>query len=442
MKLHSFLMSMTISGVKNISSPVTISFIKSKNLKRFDPTHDRVRAIYGPNGSGKTAITTGIWLVRALLLTPGFLFSLGEEYFANVLNKDHPAFSFSADFCLVSEKKADEPGVNAVYRYSIEIDGSDISDVHIVQESLGCLKGRYGKEPTFLPVFKTYDGKLTMFEGGHGKIKEEAQNIVRKESLLPLLLNHYQRNEVKVPDNIAALIRFASQLIVITNHEDDHSAYFQISKKRFNELLSMPEGQIKDMLRRSGSPASQSTYLIKKKDIGNFEKYLARKTKFIRLFKPDLKKIEYRKVEAKDYFECTEVLDYGSYSVSFDFESAGIQKLMGLYSALDAAINGKIVFIDEIDTSISGPYLQKLVEFMNEYGQGQLCFTAHNLEPMKVLSDHSGSIYFLGVNGEVTSWKKNANYKPYILYPEGMVKGIDFDIDSFDFIAAFQSGER
>jgi hypothetical protein len=56
---------------------------------------------------------------------------------------------------------------------------------------------------------------------------------------------------------------------------------------------------------------------------------------------------------------------------------------------------------------------------------------------MVPLSKPKKSIYFLGDNNEFFPWIKNGNYKPYNLYPEGMIKGIPFNVDSFDFMKIF-----
>jgi hypothetical protein len=72
-----------------------------------------------------------------------------------------------------------------------------------------------------------------------------------------------------------------------------------------------------------------------------------------------------------------------------------------------------------------------------EYGEGQLCFTTHNVGPMEVLKRHKKSIDFLSTNGKVTSWVKNGNYSPSHLYRNGMIDGSPFNVDSIDFIPIF-----
>lgn len=118
-------------------------------------------------------------------------------------------------------------------------------------------------------------------------------------------------------------------------------------------------------------------------------------------------------------------------------EGSAIKRLLSVFNYLNDASKGDIVFIDEIDVNISGVYLQKILQFLTQYGNGQLCFTAHCLDQMYVLNEFSKSIYFLNDNCKTLSWTKNDNYKPYILYPEGMIKSISFQIEPSDFIKMF-----
>ena len=82
-----YLISITIQGIKNITKPITVRFYKKKSLKDFDPSFDNVRAIYGANGTGKTAFVTSIWLAHELLNSKDAITLLGNEYFHNILNK-------------------------------------------------------------------------------------------------------------------------------------------------------------------------------------------------------------------------------------------------------------------------------------------------------------------------------------------------------------------
>ena len=58
-----YLLSLRLSGIKNIENNVQINFYKKTLDKTFNPDNYRVKAIYGENGSGKTAIVTAVHIL-------------------------------------------------------------------------------------------------------------------------------------------------------------------------------------------------------------------------------------------------------------------------------------------------------------------------------------------------------------------------------------------
>jgi AAA15 family ATPase/GTPase len=117
-----------------------------------------------------------------------------------------------------------------------------------------------------------------------------------------------------------------------------------------------------------------------------------------------------------------------------DYESTGIVKLIQLFDLFSLAMNGMIVFIDEIDSNINDVYFCKLVEFFTLYGKGQLCFTTHNTSPMSVLKSKKNSIDFLSSDNMLIPWKKNGNFAPENLYRHGMIERLPFNIEPEDFL--------
>ena len=124
-----------------------------------------------------------------------------------------------------------------------------------------------------------------------------------------------------------------------------------------------------------------------------------------------------------------------------DVESVLSKLLQAADNDVDRAEHG-IVFIDEFDSNIHDVYLCALLEYLMEYGKGQLCFTTHNVGPMDVLKHHKKSIDFLSEDHEIYSWTTSGNYSPSKLYRNGMIEGSPFNIDSIDFIGIFGSGEE
>ena len=131
---------------------------------------------------------------------------------------------------------------------------------------------------------------------------------------------------------------------------------------------------------------------------------------------------------------------YDGYKISTEYESTGIKKLIRLFAYIDEMVQGGIVFIDELDSNLHDVYLCALLEYLMEYGQGQLCFTTHNVGPMDVLKRNKKSIDFLSDNHKIYPWRTNGNYSPSKLYRSGMIEGSPFNVDLTDFISVFGSG--
>lgn len=102
-------------------------------------------------------------------------------------------------------------------------------------------------------------------------------------------------------------------------------------------------------------------------------------------------------------------------------------------------VQGEIVFIDEFDSNLHDVYLCALLEYLRDYGKGQLCFTTHNVGPMDILKRHKKSIDFLSIDHKIYPWTTNGNYSPSRLYKSGMIEGSPFNVDSIDFIGVFDS---
>ena len=125
---------------------------------------------------------------------------------------------------------------------------------------------------------------------------------------------------------------------------------------------------------------------------------------------------------------------YEDYSFDTEFESRGIKKIIDMYDYLDAACNGDIVFVDELDSYINDIYLDKLVEYFILYGEGQLCFTSHNLSPMDVLKEIKNSINFISSINTVHVWANNGNLSPINSYKNGFIADSPFNVEASDFL--------
>ena len=82
-----YLLNVRMSGIKSIKNEIRLDFYKKTVDKNFDPDKFRVKAIYGENGSGKTAIITGIKIFQDLMLSNQYLNeSKNQRFLDEIIN--------------------------------------------------------------------------------------------------------------------------------------------------------------------------------------------------------------------------------------------------------------------------------------------------------------------------------------------------------------------
>ena len=155
---------------------------------------------------------------------------------------------------------------------------------------------------------------------------------------------------------------------------------------------------------------------------------------FVQIFKPELCDIAIEKKDYDQFYKYNLRMIYKDYTLDQEFESRGIKKIMELFEYLDMSADGQITFIDELDANINDVYLDKLIEYFILYGNGQLCFTAHNLSPMSLLKRNKESINFISSINTVHTWANNGNQTPAHAYRNGFIEDSPFNVDASDFL--------
>ena len=251
-----------------------------------------------------------------------------------------------------------------------------------------------------------------------------------------------------IRSGIVFLLLFGLSIFVYLDIEDDHTDFFineminrVTDSVQLEKLFELREHEV-HLKRQLPLLISVSSMAVSKKRLSDFEKQVSELESFLKIFKKDLQRIEIEKKQEKNSYRCDLVMVYPDYSLNAEFESTGIKKLIRLFAYLQKMVEGNIVFIDELDSNLHDVYLCALLEYLMEYGEGQLCFTTHNIGPMDILKRNKNSIDFLSVNKKIYSWKKSGNYSPSKLYRNGMIEGSPFNIDSFDFIGVFDHEGR
>lgn len=449
-----YLLRISTYGVKNIEKPVTISFYESSNLTKIDLRKHPVTAIYGANGTGKTALMSSLLFAKSLLTRDSYLKTKDVSYFDSLINKKLTSFFFSMDFAIYDEEKSDK--VSNLYSYAITVKKQPNGLYAIEKESLKEINSS-SLNGASTPLYETNKGVLSILKSEDKRIEDAVKgktlNLLSDSTLSSLLMTSLssffddeaaKQSGVWVPDWLEVSLEVFCLFVYISvslENGDKHS--FSGMSGADKDFLSKISGDIFKSLVLEKRALSDDDYedAIPKDQIDAYMQKTDQLAKFIQVFKPQLRRIEVVKRESEHYYHCTKKMVYENYAVDPEFESTGIKKLIALFPFLLDASKGHIVFIDEIDSGLSGVYLERLIEYFVAYGEGQLVFTVHSMDPMHVLANTGKSIYFLGEGNTIAPWIKNSHYRPYKLYPEGMIEGSPFNLNSFDFLSVFGDGK-
>ncbi|ALF17106.1 AAA family ATPase [Fusobacterium animalis] len=413
-----FMLSFKVNGIKNIEKEIEINFY-NKTLKRFNPCGSNVKGIFGPNGIGKTSIIKGMDILRKISLNDNYLTNdFNIIILDKIINKKIEKAKLEVEFLVIKNKKR--------YRYihSITIARTSTKEIKILNEKI------IKKDPNtdqILWQILIENGIIKNDSIHKGDLKAQiidvTKNLLEKRSVVNIV-----KSSLLESTDLENIYYFYKKLYIKLDRGDSHFTYALL-----DNILKAP---MKDEVPFNNSIGNYDM-TIPKNSLEVFEDYLRRMIKFLKIFKPNLKNIEYEKKEDEEYYYINILFVYNNYKVDYEFESMGIKNLFSLFTYFRALSDDEVVVIDEIDTSIHDIYLNKLIEFFAVDGKGQLVFTAHNITLLQTLKKYKHSIDFINENMEVVSWIKNGNSTPFKSYKDGYIKGLPFNIREYDFLEIF-----
>ena len=447
------IINLKISGIKNIEKEIKIKFLNetldsSKSIKL---KNKRIKTIYGTNGSGKSAIMTAMDLYKNITSLPGYISQ--EEVIReldSIINVKTREFNIEVVFAYLDENR-----VEAVLKHHIRVFKGNLVPYQIEEycytaQDIKNLNGSYSL------VYSNIDGNLySPQKKGLAvdlKMELERQRLtttsVSSLAMVALLKYLSLKKETKkfemedgdldFPFNLVLIYGFSISIKVYLDIKDRHqfkNPYIDIKKKLKNTQIS------EEILTLLNNDSEKYYYSSLEDEVskGNFNSYLQSIKgieEFIRIIKPGLNKISISKKIFGNSYRCRKIFEYDFGSVDLEYESTGIKKMVDLYSYINSAFEGGIVFIDEIDANISGVFLDKLMACFNEYGLGQLCFTSHNYYSMNKLKKIV-SITTIGETGMVVEIPKNGNQNPANSFYDGDILDSPFNILENDFYRIF-----
>ena len=444
-----FLLNYRVSGIKNLIDEVSLSFYKKTITVPIHTEEYNIKGIYGVNGSGKSAILESVNIMRSLMTDSNYLNDpMVQKNLNEIINKKIRRLSISADFLVNGSKNV------YLFRYNINLI-KNAAERYIIDEEKLLYKKATSRKDVLDTLIHVKDGEVVEIYKEEEDLKEyfikKTMNLLSNSSLLTLYgevmsnSDEFKNRRLSFLGRcILALNIFAESIYIYMDQSDNHTNYFLSDILLEEQDLDFVTiiNQVKRLNANRLNIFHTNFDTVEKNAYSKYESIVKRLCNFIKIFKPELSGIDIDKKENGDVYVCSLNMVYDNYSISTEFESTGIKKLIKLFIYLDIMTKGGIVFIDELDSNLHDVYLCALLEYLMDFGRGQLCFTTHNVGPMDILKKHKKSIDFLSVDNKIYSWTSNGNYSPSKLYRTGMIEGSPFNIDSIDFIGIFDTDEE
>lgn len=445
-----FLLNYRVSGIKNLTDEVSLSFYKKTISAPIHTEEYNIKGIYGVNGSGKSAILESVNIMRNLMTDVNYLNNpIVQKNLNEIINKKTSKLSISADFLVKDSQNI------YLFRYNINLI-KNVMERYIIDEERLLYKKATSRKDELDTLLHIKDGEvIEIYKEEDTDLMEyfikKTMNLLSNSSSLILYSEVMSNSDEFKTRRVSflgmclwALRIVAENIYIYMDQSDNHVNYFlsDILLEEKDLDFTTIINQAKRLNANKLIIFHTNFDTVEKNAYSKYESIVKRLYNFIKIFKPELLDIDIDRKENGDVYVCSLNMVYDNYSISTEFESTGIKKLIKLFIYLDIMTKGGIVFIDELDSNLHDVYLCALLEYLMDFGRGQLCFTTHNVGPMDILKKHKKSIDFLSVDNKIYSWTSNGNYSPSKLYRTGMIEGSPFNIDSIDFIGIFDTDEE
>ena len=426
-----YLLEFRLKGIKNIEKEIAINFYK-QDIRKFNRENYNVKGIFGRNGIGKTAIIKGIEILRNIVLDSDYL-TLKNSLLNEMINKKLKKCYLSTEFLVI-----DEDNRKHIFEHSIDLKLEN-GKVIIIKEIIN--KKKLDRKE-ILRTLIIENGEINRSKSNYFKnldeIEKLSMNLLERKSIIKLLVNDIIKDKKSKFESekfeFIYLYALYSKINVFTHLEDIHYKMVSVNFENQNWLDKI----YIDYINQEGK--KRNILLKTKEEIDFLKKSLNRKERFLKLFNPEIEKIDFEKRDFDEkYYEIEYIFCYKEYKINFEYESMGMKSLFRLFDVLDTVNNDGIVFVDEIDMSIHDLYLNRLIEFFAENGKGQFIFTAHNTSILDTLKKYKNSIDFMTEYKEIKPWIKNGNYSPRKQYLEGMLPNMPYNIEYYDFFEIFNT---
>ena len=157
MNRNIYLLKYRMSGIKNIVEPIEMDFYKKTIDNNFNPDKYKVKAVYGENGSGQTAVVLSVKLLQKLLLDKNYLGDTNtQKKLSHIINKNSKKGFIEVEF--LDDYGFGKKIIYYYVEFALKVDGR----VYITSEKMKVKNGNYSKNK-YNMVFETKNGELIYF---------------------------------------------------------------------------------------------------------------------------------------------------------------------------------------------------------------------------------------------------------------------------------------
>ena len=421
-----------IRGIKSVCKTVSLSHT-NKVIGPDDFQKCYIKAIYGNNGAGKSALVHAYSIYRAVVTREyPFKDTSFSSLLAKLINKATRECSVGVSFSISF------PGGNILrFRHDVAISVDGGGAPYLRKESLDELNLR---GDTKRHLFSLEDGVYTNGTMPKEFFEKLGCSFFRQNSVVSFARSK-KRNEGY--SFLRYVYAFASSLQVCFGSLEDDRGAFGLASFLAEEGLEEGDSWMTKNAPLSFQAADPNCLWAMPSE--EEERYRALEPsleRFLKLAKPSLRGVSllFKRDGVSSY--CSPIFHYDGYSVDYEFESTGVKKLCQLFLALYSASKGSIVVIDEMDAGLHDVFFERLLEYFIGLSECQLVLTTHNINAMESLKRLRKSIDVLTDECEIVSWVSKGKSSPSLFYTRGALGGTPLNLHPFDFAGIFESEGR
>lgn len=401
----------------------------------------KVIAIYGENGSGKSNLISSIKFLNEVNVTLNLRKSIEEQMLMYNNNIVHNVLQANYDLkSLIQQYKMIDSNDNMELEYTFDYNEKDIiykmifDDEKIIYESL-----KFPFEKNMIDLFRItqtniyFNSGIFLDKKYEKEIKEKVLKYFSLHSFLSILSSE-----------LTSLNKSYIELVISKEFLNVINVLFNIPVS-YRDIFGNSGFSTSNML-----PTNLTNGIILKKNINKLQKNEKILNLFFISFYSDIKKVYYKLEENENNvkYELTfeKVINGSRRSINWKKESYGTFKLLLEIPYILDCLNGKTVFIDEIDNGIHDILMETIIKSLITDMKGQVIFTTHNtllmnsLDPKYVYildSDYKGNKTLNCVKDFERIQKNNSLRKKYL---DGIYGGVP-NSDDIDLNDIFNNGD-